>query len=1101
VDCTSCGHKNLEGTRFCVECGSSLATTMSCPGCGAENPGEHKFCGVCGHALSGAGSPAGQIVATHTVPGAVAPTDPRAHLPEHLAQKIQGVKAEIEGERKQVTVMFVDIVDSMDLAETLDSERWRGLLDRFFAIVSDAVHSVEGTIDKFTGDGVMALFGAPVSHEDHARRACLAALQLHASLAPLAADLADEGVAVAIRVGLNSGEVIVGEIGDEGRMSYTAIGHTVGLAQRMESLAPAGSTALSAATASLVPGEFELPELGEFKVKGSSVPQRVFELVGKAPSRDRVEAAGARGGLSRFVGRDREQAALQAALERALEGDGQVVALVGEPGVGKSRLAHEFTERCAVEGISVQRARAVAHGREIPLLPVLELMRTTLGVADSDEPVIARRRIAESLEALDQSFQEALPLLFDFLGVGDPEHRAPKMDPEARQRQLLSIVRRFVQARSRIQTAVTLVEDLHWLDDASGVFLADFVRAIAGTRTLLILTYRPEYAAEILRGSHCEQLALRPLSQKAVGELLGSLLGDDRSLDGLAELIAQRAVGNPFFCEELVAALAESGHLVGERGSYRLGRTLEEIVLPATVQATLAARIDRLEAREKDLLQIASVIGYELEEPVLRAVSGLPDIELSDALGSLVSAELLSERMGKAGVEYAFRHPLTQEVAYRSQLSDRRRQVHREAALAIEQLYPEKLDELAALVAQHWEAAGQTLAAASWNARAAGWVGLSDISQAVARWRKVSELTETLPDSPEATALALGAHVRQLEFGWRLGITEQEAAAHYEAGRELAKRSDNRLMLLMITGQYANVRGTAGHVEQYGELGAEVNRLSIEIGDPQLRIAAIAVPVYSKFVLGRLGDALDLVEEGVALGTMDPTLGAGVSTVVCPYAWCLMMKGLILCFMGRLEAAAHQLDLALRVAREQGDLEFEGFTHTMSVWRARCAGETETVLAHATEARDSAERIGSAFSGVWSLTGLGYAHLILGKTSEAIGAFEQSIELARVARTGLEAESWRVAGLSEALLSAGDHVRALEAAQESLTLALGRGNKAILPLSYRVLAEALLASDGNERIAEAQEALEDAMSAAQASGARAELPFIERARERLVPAG
>jgi class 3 adenylate cyclase/tetratricopeptide (TPR) repeat protein len=1099
VDCASCGHRNLEGTLCCVECGSSLATAKSCPACGAGNRGEHKFCGVCGQALNAAGSSAPQIVVTHAAPGALAPTDPP--LPEHTAREIRGAKADIEGERKQVTVVFVDIVDSMDLAETLDSEHWRGLLDRFFAIVSDAVHSVGGTIDKFTGDGVMALFGAPVSHEDHARRACLAALGVHASLAPLAADLARDGIPFAVRVGLNSGEVIVGKIGDGGRMSYTAIGHTVGLAQRMESLASAGSTALTSATASLVPGEFALSELGEFKVKGSSVPQRVFELVGKAPLRDRVEAAGARGGLSRFVGRNREQAALQAALERALEGDGQVVALVGEPGVGKTRLAHEFTERCAAEGISVQRTRAVAHGREIPLLPVLELMRATLGVGDSDEPAIARRRIAESLEALDRSLQEVLPLLFDFLGVADPERPAPKMDPEARQRQLLSIVRRFVQARSRIQAAVTLIEDLHWLDDASAVFLADLVRAIAGTRTLLILTYRPEYAAEALRGSHCEQLALRPLSHTAVGELLLCLLGDDRSLDGLAELIAQRAVGNPFFCEELVAALAESGHLVGERGSYRLGRTLEKIVLPATVQATLAARIDRLEAREKDLLQIASVIGYALEEPVLRAVAGLPDTELSDALGSLVSAELLSERIGKAGVEYAFRHPLTQEVAYRSQLSDRRRQVHREAALAIERLYGEKLDELAALVAQHWEAAGEILAAARWNARAAGWVGLSDISQAVARWRKVNELTEALPDSPEATALALGAHVRQLEFGWRLGITEQEAAAHYEAGRELANRSENRLMLLMITGQYANVRGTAGYVEQYGELGAEVNRLSIEIGEPQLRINAITVPVYSKFVLGSLGDALDLVEEGVALGTTDPTLGAGVSTLVCPYAWCLMMKGLILCFMGRLAAAAHQFDLALQVAREHGDVEFEGFTHTMSVWRARCAGETETVLAHATAARDSAEQIGSVFSGLWSLTGLGYAHLILGDRSEAIAAFEQSIELGRGARTGLEAESWRVAGLSEALLGAGDHVRALEAAQEAVALASERGNKAILPLAYRVLAEALLASESNESIPAAQDALEDATYAVLASGARAELPFIERARERVAPAG
>ena len=354
--------------------------------------------------------------------------------PAGVAPATEKVSDSVVGERKQVTVMFVDIVGSMDLAERLDPERWRGLLDRFFVIASEAVQGLGGTIDKFTGDGVMAIFGAPVSQEDHARRGCLAALGLHASLAPLASELAGEGVELAIRVGLNSGEVIVGEIGEQGQMEYAAIGHTVGLSQRMESLAPAGSTTLSAGTAGLVSGEFELGELGEFEVKGSSLSQRVFELLGKSSSRDRVEAAGARGGLSRFVGREREQAALQAALERGLAGDGQVVGLVGEPGVGKSRLAHEFVEHCLAEGMAVQRARAVAHGREIPLLPVLELMRATLGVDETDEPEIARARITASLAALDASFDEDLPLLFDFLGVPDSEQPPPKVDPEARQR-------------------------------------------------------------------------------------------------------------------------------------------------------------------------------------------------------------------------------------------------------------------------------------------------------------------------------------------------------------------------------------------------------------------------------------------------------------------------------------------------------------------------------------------------------------------------------------------------------------------------------------------------------------------------------------------
>jgi class 3 adenylate cyclase/tetratricopeptide (TPR) repeat protein len=902
VRCASCAHENRAGARFCEGCGARLAGL--CSSCGGELGETARFCAGCGQAVGDAastGADSGSSVSSDA-------TEERPNAP-----------GSIEGERKQVTVMFVDIVGSMDLAERLDPERWRGLMDRFFVIVSETVQRLEGTIDKFTGDGVMALFGAPISQEDHARRACLASLGLHASLAPLAAELVGEGVELAIRVGLNSGEVIVGEIGVQGQMEYAAIGHTVGLAQRMESLAAVGSTALTAATAGLVAGEFELGELGEFEVKGSSVSQRVFQLLGKAPSRDRVEAAGARGGLSRFVGRDRERAALQVALERGLAGEGQVVGLVGEPGVGKSRLAHEFAERCAVEGISVQRARALAHGREIPLLPVLELMRATLGVIDADEPEIARTRITASADALDASLHDDLPLLFDFLGVPDPERPAHKVDPEARQRQLLSLVRRMMHARSRIEPALVLLEDLHWLDDASGAFLEELVRACAGTRTLLILTYRPEYAAEILRGSHCEQLALRPLGKSAVGALLESLLGDDRSLDGLADLIAARAVGNPFFCEELVAALADSGHLAGERGVYHLSKTLGEIVLPATVQATLSARIDRLSEHERELLQMASVIGYEVAEPVLSAIADLPDRELSDVLRSLVSSELLSEHMGDGGVAYTFKHPLTQEVAYHSQLTNRRWHLHREVALAIERLEPEKLDERAALVAHHWQVAGNPLAAARWNARAAAWIGHNDISQSLSHWRKVGELSAGLPESPETTGLALGACIWELGYGWRLGTTEQQAREHYERGRELAQKSpDDRTPLFLLVAAYTQVCGMAGNLREQTELADELDRLSIEIGDPALRMAALPSLAYTRFQQGRLGELLNFAEEGIALGDEDHALG-GLFTLVCPYAFCLYFKGLALCYMGRRGPDGYQRDVRLAGAIHRAD--------------------------------------------------------------------------------------------------------------------------------------------------------------------------------------
>jgi adenylate cyclase len=735
----------------------------------------------------------------------------------------------------------------------------------------------------------------------------------------------------------------------------------------------------------------------------------------------------------------------------------------------------------------------------VPLVPVLELMRRTLGVGDSDEPALARERIATRLEELDASFATDLPLLFDFLGVPDPDRPAPTLDPDARQRRLFAIVRRLVRARSAVEPAVLVVEDLHWLDDASGQFLAELVRAVAGTRTLLLLTYRPEYRAELLHGSHCEQLALRPLANAAVQQLLRSLLGQDQSLDGLSEMIAARAVGNPFFCEELVAALAETEHLVGARGAYRLGRTLDGIVLPATVQATLAARIDRLGEREKELLQLAAVIGYDVSEPLLRAISGLGDADLEDALQSLVSAELLSARIGPAGVEYAFKHPLTQEVAYRSQLAERRREVHHQVAAAIEALYPDGLQERAALIAQHCEAAGEMLAAARWNARAARWVGRSDMTQAATHWRKVAQLSESLPDSHDAKALSRVAHVRQLDYGWRLGMTQEEAAAHYRRAREIIEEAGDRETLVGLTALYANARGLAGHLEDYRDLSEEAARLSAELADADLRMTTLVVVTYSRLCRGELLDALAAADEAVALGRNEPSLGSHTSSLVSPYAYMLMLRGAILCYLGRLDEASATLEVALTVAGERGDLETQGWAHMYSVLVARYSGEIDKALQHGRRAYEIAELVGSAFSRVWQLYFFGYARLLAGEAAEAVEAIERAIDLARHAGTGLELEPVRWAALAEALLAAGEPARALAAAQEAVRLAEDRGNRGTLPYCYRVRAEGLLANAAASNVATAQEALQAATEAASATGAVVELPLIESVRAKLRP--
>jgi class 3 adenylate cyclase/tetratricopeptide (TPR) repeat protein len=1097
--CRSCGDENPDDAVFCGGCGASLAAVADCPECGAENPAGKKFCNACGKTLSGTGSStAGQGEGMPAGSGAASERDRRAHTPEHLAEKIRDARADLDGERKQVTVLFADVIGSMDLAERTDPELWRSIMDRFFTILCDGVHRFEGTVDKFTGDGIMALFGAPLAHEDHAQRACWAALTLQRELASYATEVRrGEGLSFSVRMGINSGEVVVGQIGEDLRVEYTAVGHTVGLAQRMESLAEPGKAYLTEHTAKLVSGYLDLDDLGEFDVKGVSEPVRVYALAGAGGAHSRLDVSRARG-FSRFVGRGDELATLDAALEQAQGGSGVVVGVVGEAGVGKSRLCHEFVERARRRGIPVYEAQGQAHGREIPFLPVLQMMRSYFAIAESDSDQQAREKIAGRLLLLDEAFAESLPLVFDFLAVPDPHRPAPRMDPDARQRALLEMVKRLVHTSSQRDPGINLLEDAHWFDPGTELFVTQFVEAIQGSRTLGILNFRPEYSAPWMRKSYYRQISLLPLGAEAIKALLADLLGEHPSLNGLPDLIQERTAGNPFFIEEVVRALVESGNLEGKRGDYRLIRPVDDAAVPPTVNTILAARIDRLSEREKSLLQSAAVIGREFSEPVLARAAELPDGELEPALRALIAAEFLYEQELYPDAVYAFKHPLTQEVAYHSQLGERRAAVHRRVAEALEELYSDKLDERAALLAQHWEAAGEPLAAARWSARAATWAALNDISEAVRHWRKVSELVQPLPDSAESSALALGARVWRLQYGWRLGISEQEATAHYEAGRELAQRSGDRVSLLMITAMYATVRGVAGHVEEYGELAEEVNRLSVEIGDPALRIVSLAVPLYSQFVRGRLGAALALADEGIALGAKDPALGGGI-TLTCPYAWCLMMRGLILCVMGYLEESASELDRAMRVAQEQGNLETQGWTHGAYVWLARFTGEPETVLSHATQGYEIAERIGDAFSRVHALYFLGYARFMVGEPDEAVAAIESSIELGREARTGLESEALRISGLAEALLSTGDHQRALDAAHESVTLARERGNESTLGICHRVLAEALLAGDWPDKVAAAKDALEQATAAAEATGARGELPFIERARVQLIP--
>ena len=477
MNCPTCGHANPERVKFCFECGAALGGR--CASCGSELSPAAKFCGECGAKVAPA------------APQRDGPSpperSPRDYTPKHLADKILQSKSALEGERKQVTVLFADVKGSMALAESVDPEEWHRILERFLQILSDGVHRFEGTVNQYTGDGIMALFGAPIAHEDHAQRACYAALHMRDALRELAREVKrSHGLEFATRIGINSGEVVVGKIGDDLRMDYTAHGHTVGLAQRMEALASAGSIYLASPTAALVRGYFALEDLGEFEVKGAATPVRVFELQSPRTARTHFDLSRARG-LTRFVGRAADLRTLEDALEQTAAGNGQVVGVVADAGTGKSRLCFEFLERCRARGMRVYEGRAVAHGRSIPFLPIVEVFRAYFGIGADDDDRSAREKIAGRLVALDQSLAEAVPLLFDFLGVSDPERPAPQLGAEVRQRQLIGVMRQVVRSASAAQPTVTMIEDLHWLDPASAEFLEHMVDARAGSRSLLLL--------------------------------------------------------------------------------------------------------------------------------------------------------------------------------------------------------------------------------------------------------------------------------------------------------------------------------------------------------------------------------------------------------------------------------------------------------------------------------------------------------------------------------------------------------------------------------------------------------------------------------------
>ena len=653
--CPKCHAENREGRRFCAECGASLS--LACPTCGFSNEPSEKFCGGCGQPLVSSQQVAAKF------------SSPAVYTPKHLAEKILTSKSSLEGERKQVTVLFADMKGSMELLADRDPEEARKLLDPVIEHMMEAVHRYEGTVSNLMGDGIMALFGAPLAHEDHAVRACYAALRMQESVHRYAEVVRRaEGVPIQIRVGLNSGEVVVGAIGNDLKMDYTAVGQTVHFASRMEQMATPGSVLMTTDTLRLAEGYVQVKPLGPVNVKGLTEPLEVYEVTGAGAARTRLQAAAIRG-LTRFVGRDAETEQLRKALEQARAGHGQVGAVVGEPGVGKSRLFYEFTHSHRTEGCLIVESGSVSYGKATPYLPVIDLLKAYFKIQDRDSQRDVREKVTGKLLTLDKALEPALPALLSLLNVAAEDQQWQNLDPLQRRQRTLEAIKRLLLRESQVQPLLLVFEDLHWIDSETQSFLDSLIDSLPTAPLLLLVNYRPEYRHGWGSKTYYSQLRIDPLPPESAEELLQAVLGDDASLQPLKQFLIERTEGNPFFLEESIRTLIETKVLLGERGKYRLTGSFEITRVPATVHAVLAARIDRLSGDEKRLLQSAAVIGKDVPFVLLQAIADLSEEELRRELGQLQAAEFVYETRLFPDLEYTFKHALTHEVTYGSVLA------------------------------------------------------------------------------------------------------------------------------------------------------------------------------------------------------------------------------------------------------------------------------------------------------------------------------------------------------------------------------------------------------------------------------------------------
>ncbi|MBI3796327.1 MAG: AAA family ATPase [Deltaproteobacteria bacterium] len=833
--------------------------------------------------------------ATVPVAGAQSPSSPNpqapaAYTPPHLAERIRAEQAVLEarggtdGERKTITALFADIQDSTALIEDLDPEAARRLIDPVLQLMMDAVHRYEGFVVQPTGDGIFALFGAPLAHEDHPQRALFAALLMQAESKRYAEQLRrEQGLNLQIRVGVNTGEVVLRSIRkDDLHTDYTPVGHSIHLAARLESLASGGGIVISEGIYKLVEGYFESKALGEAKVKGVTEPIAIYEVLGVGPLRTRLQVS-ARRGFTRFVGRQSELAQMQKALEQATAGHGQIVGVMGEPGLGKSRLFYEF-KLTAQSGCLVLEAFSVSYGKASPYLPLLELLKSYFQIVAHDEERARREKVLGKVLGLDRTLDDTLPYLFTLLGIEDPTASLQQMDPQIRRRRLFEALKRLFLRESLKQPVILIFEDLHWIDSETQGFLDILSESVASARLLLLVNYRPEYRQEWGQKTYYTQLRLAPFGKAEAEEFLEALLGvapvatvgvaSGRSggvppppLSALKQLILEKTEGTPFFMEEIVQELVEQGVLQQDSSvGWVATHPTPALHLPPTVQGVLAARIDRLAVDEKECLQQLAVIGREFPLSLLRHVLPQPEEKLYRLLASLQRKEFLYEQPAFPEVEYSFKHALTQEVAYGTVLQERRKALHERTAQAIEALYGERVEDHYSDLAHHYSRSGNTEKAVEYLHLAGQQaVQRSANEEAITHLTTALELLRMLPDTRARAQQELRLHLTLgMPLLYTRGFSSPEVGATYTRARELCQQVGETRQLFSVLHGLRTVHQVRGELLAARELGEQLLDLAQKEQDPAMLVEAHWALGYTLFHLGELSTAQAHMEQSLS---------------------------------------------------------------------------------------------------------------------------------------------------------------------------------------------------------------------------------------------